>query len=103
MFGGSQVTQQPMQSSLNPDINVRNTQLENFRNSLSTNANFETEDHDILDQDRFSVASSSNDSIIEPHVSVYNTVTSKQSAKLKTKTPKNKPLSKQTTQRTIVI
>ena len=103
MFGGSQVTQQPMQSSLNPDINVRNTQLENFRNSLSTNANYETEDHDILDQDRFSVASSSNDSIIEPHVSVYNTVTSKQSAKLKTKTPKNKPLSKQTTQRTIVI
>jgi hypothetical protein len=70
-----------------PETNVRNVQLETFRNS---NANIENE---LLDNDRFSIASSSSDSVIEPP---YVNVPVKQVTKTKVTKKKNN-------QRAIVI
>ena len=50
----------PNQNNSEPETNVRNVQLETFKNSNVNNEN------ELLDHDRFSIASSSSDSVIEP-------------------------------------
>ena len=69
------------------ETNVRNVQLETFKNS---NANNESE---LLDHDRFSIASSSSDSVVEPP---YVNVPVKQ-------VPKTKLTKRKSNQRAIVI
>ena len=69
-----------------PEMTVRNVQLETFKNNSANNEN------EMLDQDRFSIASSSSDSVIEPP---YVNVQVKQAPKTKGK--------KKSNQRAIVI
>ena len=69
-----------------PEMMVRNVQLETLKNNSANNEN------EMLDQDRFSIASSSSDSVIEPP---YVNVQVKQAPKTKGK--------KKSNQRAIVI
>ena len=100
VFGNNTSPQPQMQVRPNTDVNVRNTQLQNFQNDITRNDN---DAEDIMDDDRFSVASSSNDSIIEPMSTLpYSTASIRPSVRSKSKTKTEKPKSK-STQRTIVI
>ena len=49
----------------NSESSMRNVQLESFKNNNNRSDSFK-EDNELLDHDRFSIASSSNDSVIEP-------------------------------------
>lgn len=62
------------------ESNVREVQMDNFKN-LSEILKNDKDDDPLLDQDRFSIASSSSDSVIEPPVRVQETKHKKKTTK----------------------